>query len=106
MPRVGGKRSKSKSSLTPIEKTRTHKEIQDEDYDYLPKSKVQASKELIGFIIKRGRVNKQLKELTQDFRALMYPNTAMNLHETGKNNLKDFLSVAGVFGVTHMMIFT
>lgn len=36
----------------------------------------------------------------------MYPNTAIKLHEKKKNSLKDFLGVSGVFGVTHMMIFT
>jgi ribosome biogenesis protein SSF1/2 len=39
-------------------------------------------------------------------RNLMYPNTALQLNESKKNNLKDFLSVAGIFGVTHMMLFT
>ena len=39
-------------------------------------------------------------------RELMYPNTALKLKESKKNTLKDFVSVAGVFGVTHMMMFT
>lgn len=47
-----------------------------------------------------------MKELVQDMRNLMYPNTAMELHERKKNSLKDFLKIAGVFGVTHMMVFT
>lgn len=36
----------------------------------------------------------------------MYPNTAINLHERKKNSLKDFLGVSGMYGITHMMIFT
>jgi ribosome biogenesis protein SSF1/2 len=36
----------------------------------------------------------------------MYPNTAPQLHESKRNVLKDFLSIAGIFGVTHMMILT
>jgi ribosome biogenesis protein SSF1/2 len=39
-------------------------------------------------------------------RNCMYPNTAANLHERKKNSLKDFLSVAGLYGITHMMIFS
>lgn len=41
-----------------------------------------------------------------DLRNLMYPNTALQLQESKKNVLKDFLSVAGIFGVSHMMILT
>ena len=36
----------------------------------------------------------------------MYPYTALNLKESKKNTLKDFVGVAGMFGVTHMMVFT
>jgi ribosome biogenesis protein SSF1/2 len=46
------------------------------------------------------------KELLQDMRDLMYPYTAEKLKESKKNSIKDFLSVAGIFGVTHMMIFS
>lgn len=36
----------------------------------------------------------------------MYPYTALKLRESKKNSLKDFLGVAGSFGVSHMMILT
>lgn len=36
----------------------------------------------------------------------MYPYTFINLQESKKNSLKDFLGVAGQFGVSHMMILT
>ena len=36
----------------------------------------------------------------------MYPYTALRLKEQKKNTLKDFLGVAGQFGVTHMMMLT
>lgn len=39
-------------------------------------------------------------------RELMYPYTALKLKDRKKNTLKDFLSVAGQFGVTHMMVFS
>lgn len=36
----------------------------------------------------------------------MYPNTAAELREGKNKSLKDFTSVAGVFGVTHLMVLT
>ena len=47
-----------------------------------------------------------MRELQQDMRNLMYPYTAMKLKESKKNSLKDFVSAAGQFGVSHMMIMT
>jgi ribosome biogenesis protein SSF1/2 len=39
-------------------------------------------------------------------RNLMYPYTAMDLKESRKNNMKDFVSVGGALGISHMMILT
>lgn len=39
-------------------------------------------------------------------RNLMYPYTAMNLKDSKKNSIKDFVGAAGQFGVSHMMIIT
>lgn len=86
MPRKGGYRKK----------TRTHVEQKDDEDEYVPKT----------FILRRGKVGRHATELVSDMRNCMYPNTAINLHERKKNTLKDFLSVAGMYGVTHMMIFT
>ena len=36
----------------------------------------------------------------------MYPYTAMNLKESKKNSIKDFVGAAGQYGVSHMMIVT
>ena len=58
------------------------------------------------FIIKRGKIGIFLKELQQNIRELMYPYTALKLRESKKNSLKDFLGVAGQYGVSHMMILT
>ncbi len=86
MPKRGARRRK----------TRTHKEATDEEIDEAPKS----------FILKRGKVSPYTRLLLSDMRALMYPYTATNLKESRKNSLKDFISVAGLYGVTHMLIFT
>lgn len=36
----------------------------------------------------------------------MYPNTAADLKEKKNKSLRDFTSVAGLFGVTHMIVLT
>jgi ribosome biogenesis protein SSF1/2 len=58
------------------------------------------------FIVRRGKIGQYLKELLHDTRNLMYPFTALRLKEQKKNTIKDFLGTAGVFGVSHMMMFT
>ena len=60
----------------------------------------------LAFVIKRGKVGVYLKELQHDFRSVLYPFTAKKLVESKKNSIKDFVGVAGVFGVSHMLIFT
>jgi len=57
-------------------------------------------------VIKRGKIGVYLKELQADFRSVLYPFTASKLNESKKNSIKDFIGVAGLFGVTHMLIFT
>ena len=87
MPKTGSQRKK----------TRTHKvDVEGEEEAGIPKS----------FIIKRGKIGIFLKELQQNIRELMYPYTALKLRESKKNSLKDFLGVAGQYGVSHMMILT
>jgi len=39
-------------------------------------------------------------------RDIMYPYTASKLKESSKNKIKDFITAAGVFGVSHMMMLT
>ena len=57
-------------------------------------------------MIKRGKIGVYLKQLQYDFRSVLYPFTATKLVESKKNSIKDFVGVAGVFGVSHMLIFT
>lgn len=39
-------------------------------------------------------------------REVMYPYTAMKLQEGEKTKITDYLKMAGVFKITHMMVFT
>lgn len=47
-----------------------------------------------------------LKDLQRDMREIMYPYTASKLKESSRNTIKDFMSAAGIFGVSHMLMFT
>jgi hypothetical protein len=47
-----------------------------------------------------------LGDLESDLRRMMLPNTASSLRESKRNNLKDFVSVAGPLGVTHFLMLT
>ncbi|GJP78209.1 hypothetical protein CLOP_g8541 [Closterium sp. NIES-67] len=52
----------------------------------------------------RGKINILLKRLVQDMRKMLLPFTALKLKESRRNNLKDFLHVAGPLGVTHFLM--
>ncbi|XP_020215349.1 peter Pan-like protein isoform X2 [Cajanus cajan] len=56
------------------------------------------------FVFSRGKVPAPLKQLQMDLRKLMLPYTALSLREKKRNNLRDFLNVAGPMGVTHFLI--
>ena len=57
------------------------------------------------FIIRTGKVPRSVSNLVQDTRKVMEPNTATRLRERNSNKLKDFISMAGPIGVTHLLIF-
>eukprot|EP00198_Chlamydomonas_reinhardtii_P009173 XP_001698510.1 predicted protein [Chlamydomonas reinhardtii] len=56
------------------------------------------------FVFKRGKHGAILADLEQDMRRMLLPNTALNLRESRKNSLRDFVSVAGPLGVTHFVM--
>lgn len=58
------------------------------------------------FVIHRGLPGEHIVELTRDFRRIMEPFTASSLKTRKRNAIKDFVSVAGVFHVSHMCIFS
>ena len=76
-------------------KKRTHiKEVEDPAKRGQPRS----------FVLRRGRHANLMKDLEQDLRKLMSPNTATALKQHRKNVLKDFVHVAGPLGVTHFLL--
>ncbi|KIJ60631.1 hypothetical protein HYDPIDRAFT_98375 [Hydnomerulius pinastri MD-312] len=58
------------------------------------------------FIIKHGQVGSSLAQLVRDLRKVMEPNTATRLKERKRNKLKDFLTMAPVLKVSHLMALT
>jgi ribosome biogenesis protein SSF1/2 len=86
MPRVGGRRKKTRTHVEPAPGA--------------PLEKVPRS-----FVLRRGKVDSTVGELVQDMRRLMMPHTADRLRERKVNTLKDFVHIAGPLGVTHMMVF-
>lgn len=58
------------------------------------------------FVIKRGDVGDRIKDLVQDFRNVMMPNSAKALKESKQNRVEDFIAVASHFSVTHLIIFS
>lgn len=57
------------------------------------------------FVIHRGLPFPNITYLTMDFRRMMEPYTASSLRERRKNKIKDFVSLSGLFNVSHMCVF-
>ncbi|KAH8739544.1 hypothetical protein FG386_001976 [Cryptosporidium ryanae] len=87
MPKVKGRRKK----------TRTHKkELVEEELKSIPKC----------FVLRKGKVTKQIKSLVMDMRYLMSPWSAIKLQENKYNKTKDFVSISGPLGITHILAFS
>lgn len=57
------------------------------------------------FVIHRGLPCPNISLLSKDFRQLMEPFTASSLREKRSNKIKDFVSLSGMFHVSHMCVF-
>lgn len=77
-------------------KKKTHVEADPEADAKVPRS----------IVFKSGKVGRSIAHLVHDMRKMMLPYTAERLQESKKNRLKDFLDVASVLGVTHMLSFS
>ncbi|KAL9108279.1 MAG: hypothetical protein Q9227_006876 [Pyrenula ochraceoflavens] len=53
-----------------------------------------------------GEVGTSLSQLVKDFRLMMEPDTASRLRERRANKLKDYVTMAGPLGVTHLFLFS
>eukprot|EP00913_Durusdinium_trenchii_P018817 g17684.t1 len=82
MPRQGRKRKKTRTEKEPEQGERQKK------------------------LIPRCFVGDRIKDLVQDFRNVMMPNSAKALKESKSNRVEDFIAVASHFNVTHLIIFS
>ncbi|KAF2069566.1 hypothetical protein CYY_009122 [Polysphondylium violaceum] len=57
-------------------------------------------------VYKRGECNKGVRQLVKEFRQVMEPYTASKLQESADNTTKDFVNVAGLYGVSHLVGFS
>ncbi|PQE11094.1 Brix domain protein [Rutstroemia sp. NJR-2017a BVV2] len=53
-----------------------------------------------------GEVGPSVSQLVKDVRRMMEPDTASRLKERRANRLKDYLTMAGPLGVSHLMLFS
>lgn len=100
MPKVGGKRKKTRTQAAAAPKGAVIASevghIKQDSTVVIPKS-----------IVARGnKVIPLVSELILDFRRLMSPNTASNLREKSFNRMKDYCQVAGLLGVSHIIVFS
>ena len=86
MPKRGRRRKKTRTHIVPNDESAIGEEI--------PKT----------LVVKRGRVGHAVEQLVSDLRTVLQPNTAMKLKERKRGTLKDYVSVAGPLGITHMLL--
>ncbi|KAL9617104.1 MAG: hypothetical protein Q9160_008094 [Pyrenula sp. 1 TL-2023] len=53
-----------------------------------------------------GEVGSSISQLTKDFRLMMEPDTASRLKERRSNKLKDYVTMTGPLGVSHLFLFS
>jgi ribosome biogenesis protein SSF1/2 len=53
-----------------------------------------------------GEVGPSVSQLVKDVRTMMQPDTAARLKERKANKLRDYLTMSGPLGVTHLMLFS
>lgn len=80
-------------------KKRTHIETPEDVIDKTPKS--MAIK-----LTRRGHSTTSLSGLVKDVRQVMQPHTAIKLRERSTNKLRDFVTMTGPLGVSHLMAFS
>ena len=88
MPRRGRRRKKTRTHVKPVDESLT------------PGSRPTPRT----IVVKRGRVGNSVEALVSDLRTVLQPNTATKLRERKRGTLKDYVSVAGPLGVTHLLL--
>jgi ribosome biogenesis protein SSF1/2 len=95
MPRRGGKRKKAK----------THQTGGPEGANVMGEGAIKDDVPR-SIVAKASKVIPQVQELVRDVRKMMAPYTASKLREKKDNKLRDYVSVAGQLGVSHLLTFS
>mmetsp|Transcript_13437 Transcript_13437/g.15338 ORF Transcript_13437/g.15338 Transcript_13437/m.15338 type:complete len:389 (+) Transcript_13437:79-1245(+) len=118
MPRRGGGRRKKRrthvredltleNAKAGAQKTlqELHYKKKEEDKEVqAPKTTLKKSKDVPkSFVVRHGKVGKNLQLLVTEFRKLMLPYTAINLRERNNSSMKDYVAVAGPLSVSHIV---
>lgn len=93
MPKKGGKRKKTHTHVVP---TTQQEAVENKGKGEVPRT----------VVARVGQTNSNIRDLVHDFRKIMEPNTASNLKERSYNKIKDFTSVAGHLGLSHILAFS
>ena len=72
----------------------------------VPASQISRSPKSMVIRIGAGEVGPSVSQLVKDVRSMMEPDTASRLKERKSNRLRDYLTMAGPLGVTHLMLFS
>lgn len=72
----------------------------------VPTSKAANSPKSMVIRIGAGEVGPSVSQLVKDVRLMMEPDTASRLKERRANRLRDYITMAGPLGVSHLMLFS
>lgn len=72
----------------------------------VPANQVSRAPKSMVIRIGAGEVGPSVSQLVKDVRAMMEPGTAARLKERRNNRLRDYVTMAGPLGVTHLMLFS
>jgi ribosome biogenesis protein SSF1/2 len=72
----------------------------------VPANKAANSPKSMVIRIGAGEVGPSVSQLVKDIRHMMEPGTAARLKERRGNRLRDYLTMAGPLGVSHLMLFS
>jgi ribosome biogenesis protein SSF1/2 len=72
----------------------------------VPANQVSRAPKSMVIRIGAGEVGPSVSQLVKDVRSMMEPDTASRLKERKSNRLRDYLTMAGPLGVSHLMLFS
>jgi ribosome biogenesis protein SSF1/2 len=89
-------------------KKRTHVGAKGPAGKAIPANANQVSREPKSMVIRigAGEVGPSVSQLVKDVRLMMEPGTAARLKERRANRLRDYITMSGPLGVTHLMLFS